>query len=421
MLAIDVIERKRLGKPLTDEEITFFWNGYLGGSVSEAQMAALAMAVMFNSLSPSELSCWTQVMIESGTRLSYPVDPARPLVDKHSTGGVGDKVSLVLAPLLASLGFRVPMISGRALGLTGGTLDKLEAIPGFSSALSPERLASQLDAVGCFIASATSDLVPADRRLYALRDTTGTIASVPLIASSIMSKKIASGISHLVLDVKVGQGAFCKTEDMARTLAETMVALGRAHGVTTSARLTGMDTLLGLSAGNACEVREAIDALNGRGPVDLVELTLSLAERLCALAGRPVEAPDLYARLCDGSALLAFENMCAHQGCTSFEPASPEFIREVRATRSLTLGSVLAEPVARASFALGSGRTLPSDDVDPTAGVTFIVQPGSVIRAGDVVAILETTHRESSLEEASALVASSLSEAIPAPYGTFID
>ena len=411
MTAQEIIWKKYQNQALTDAEIAWLWDGYLQGTVSEAQMASFAMAVMHHSMTTPELATWTSCMIASGETLSYPELAIRPLVDKHSTGGVGDKVSLLLAPLLAVFGMRVPMISGRALGKTGGTLDKLEALSGFQSALSTEHLASQLDKVGCFIASATNSLVPADRRMYALRDETATIASVPLIASSIMSKKIASGVKHLVLDVKVGPGAFCDTVDMARELAECMVRLGNASGVKTLARLTPMSRLLGLSAGNAVEVQECIDTMNGDGPEDLVELTLDLTLALCRLTDSAVTVEQLRVALQNGQALEKFRQMVVAQGGSeSFDLAQPTQRVACVAKHSFQMPRPAAEPVARAALLLGSARALPADSVDLASGVVFTAKPGSTVSVGQTFALVQTATKPENLREASSLVALSVQD-----------
>jgi thymidine phosphorylase len=410
----DIIHQKRLGKKLTDAEIAFVWEGYLTGAVSEAQFAALAMAIVFQDLDTTELTTWTRHMIDSGARLSYADDPASPLVDKHSTGGVGDKVSLVLAPLMAAAGFRVPMVSGRALGYTGGTLDKLEAVNGFSVSHSPSSLTRILDECGCFIAAATADLVPADKRLYALRDVTATIASTPLIASSIMSKKIASGVKNLVLDVKFGAGAFCETHEVASILARRMIDLGNASGVRTIACVTSMDRLIGLTVGNAAEVRESLDALAGDGPDDLDELVLNLAVGLAELSEKPVSRAEFIRLLKNGDALTSFATMCALQGAKlPLTLHTPTHTREVLSPHSMKFEAPLASPVSRAAFALGSGRSLPSDDTDPTAGVTFLVKPGAYVTKGTPVALLETSRGTPALDEAERYVLESLTD-IPA-------
>ena len=282
--AAALIRAKRDGRRLADGDIRWLFEAYARHEVADEQMSALLMAIFFRGLDGAELRAWTAAMIASGDRLDLS-SIARPTVDKHSTGGVGDKVSLILAPLVASCGAAVPQLSGRGLGHTGGTLDKLESIPGFRAGLTPGETLAVLARAGCVICAAGAGLAPADRRLYALRDVTGTVESIPLIASSIMSKKIAEGTSALVLDVKVGSGAFMKTREAARELAETMVALGEEHGVRTRALLTQMDVPLGRAVGNAVEVAEAVAALRGDGPADLMEVTLALARQMLALAG----------------------------------------------------------------------------------------------------------------------------------------
>ncbi|MET1039882.1 MAG: thymidine phosphorylase, partial [Acidimicrobiales bacterium] len=277
--AVDVIRTKRDGGRLSDDQIRWFMTSYTAGEVADEQAAALAMAIFWRGMEPDELAVWTRAMIESGERLDLSAI-TRPTVDKHSTGGVGDKVSLPLIPLAAACGLAVPQLSGRGLGHTGGTLDKMEAIPGWRAQLSNEEFIAVLAAEGGVICAAGPGLAPADRRLYALRDTTGTVESIPLIASSIMSKKIAEGTDALVLDVKFGSGAFLPDPERGRELARTMVGLGRAHGVRTTALLTAMEQPLGRTAGNAVEVEESVEVLAGGGPEDLVEVTLALAREM---------------------------------------------------------------------------------------------------------------------------------------------
>ena len=310
---VDLIRAKRDGQVLADGEIRWLIDAYTSGEIADEQMSALLMAIYFRGLDPAELRSWTASMIDSGERLDLSAVPA-PTVDKHSTGGVGDKVSLVLAPLVASCGAAVPQLSGRGLGHTGGTLDKLESIPGWRAELGTAELIAVLRTAGCVICAAGQGLAPADRRLYALRDVTGTVESIPLIASSIMSKKIAEGTAALVLDVKVGTGAFMRDIGDARRLAQTMVTLGAEHGVRTTALLTRMDTPLGRAVGNAVEVEEAVATLAGGGPPDLAEVTLALAEEMLALAGlAPVSAAPA-AALADGRALDRYRAMIRAQG-----------------------------------------------------------------------------------------------------------
>src|SRR6266568_4152 len=309
--AVSLIRAKRDGQRLADDDIMWLFEAYARHEVADEQMSALLMAIYFRGLDGAELRTWTAAMIDSGHRLDLS-SISRPTVDKHSTGGVGDKVSLILAPLVAACGAAVPQLSGRGLGHTGGTLDKLESIPGFRAALTPDETIAVLQSAGCVICAAGSGLAPADRRLYALRDVTGTVESIPLIASSIMSKKIAEGTGALVLDVKVGSGAFMKDLAQARELAETMVALGTDHGVKTVALLTDMQIPLGLTAGNALEVRESVEVLAGGGPADVVELTLALAREMLAAAG--IDGVDPAEKLADGSAMDAWNRMIRAQG-----------------------------------------------------------------------------------------------------------
>ncbi|MDQ3358300.1 MAG: thymidine phosphorylase, partial [Actinomycetota bacterium] len=309
--AVDVIRAKRDRRALTSEQIAWVIDAYTREVVAEEQMSALAMAILLNGMERREIGDWTAAMIASGERMDFG-SLSRPTADKHSTGGVGDKITLPLAPLVASCGVAVPQLSGRGLGHTGGTLDKLEAIPGWRADLSSAQMMTQLEDVGVVICAAGSGLAPADKRLYALRDVTGTVEAIPLIASSIMSKKIAEGTGALVLDVKVGSGAFMKDEGSARELARTMVSLGTDSGVRTVALLTRMDTPLGLTAGNALEVRESLEVLAGGGPDDVVELTLALAREMLSAAGR--EDADPAEALADGRAMDTWRAMIAAQG-----------------------------------------------------------------------------------------------------------
>ncbi|KWX08909.1 pyrimidine-nucleoside phosphorylase, partial [Carbonactinospora thermoautotrophica] len=311
MDAVDVIRTKRDRKALSDDQIDWVIDAYVRGEVADEQMAALAMAILLNGMDQGELARWTDAMIRSGERMDFSTLD-RPTVDKHSTGGVGDKITLPLAPLVAACGAAVPQLSGRGLGHTGGTLDKLESIPGWRARLSNAEMLRVLRDVGAVICAAGEGLAPADRKLYALRDVTGTVESIPLIASSIMSKKIAEGTSALVLDVKVGSGAFMKNLDDARALAETMVRLGVDHGLRTRALLTDMSTPLGRTVGNALEVREAVEVLAGGGPRDVVELTLALAREMLSAAG--LEGKDPADALADGSAMDVWRRMIAAQG-----------------------------------------------------------------------------------------------------------
>jgi thymidine phosphorylase len=337
------------------------------------------MAIYFRGLDGAELRTWTAAMIASGDRLDLS-SVGRPTVDKHSTGGVGDKVSLILAPLVAACGAAVPQLSGRGLGHTGGTLDKLDSIPGFRSALTPDETLAVLASAGCVICAAGSGLAPADRRLYALRDVTGTVESIPLIASSIMSKKIAEGTSALVLDVKVGSGAFMTSYERARELAETMVALGEEHGVRTRALLTQRDVPLGRAVGNAVEVEESVQALQGHGPADLMEVTLALARQMLALVGL---AGDPAAAIADGRALAAHLAMIRAQGGDPDAPLPQAAHTQVLpAPASGWLTGLDALKVGIAAWRLGAGRARKEDDVSASAGIMCLAKPGEAVQAG---------------------------------------
>ena len=378
---VSLIRAKRDNtRPLTDAEIAWLFAAYAGHSVADEQMAALLMAIYFNGLTAGELRAWTTEMIASGETLDLS-HLSRPSVDKHSTGGVGDKVSLILAPLVASCGAAVPQLSGRGLGHTGGTLDKLEAIPGWRSRITNDEFLRQLRDVGAVVCAAGDELAPADRKLYALRDVTATVESIPLIASSIMSKKIAEGASSLVLDVKVGSGAFMKDVPAARALAQTMVALGTAHGVRTFALLTDMHTPLGRTAGNALEVAEAVEVLAGGGPPDVVDLTLALAREM--LAGAGITDVDPADALRDGPAMDVWRRMISAQG--GDPDASLPVAREkhvVAAPASGTLARLDAYGVGVAAWRLGAGRARKEDPVSAAAGVVMLAKPGDPVRAG---------------------------------------
>ncbi|MFO7278782.1 MAG: thymidine phosphorylase [Thermoanaerobacterales bacterium] len=386
---LDVIRTKRDGGELSDEQIRFFVEGYTAGTIADEQAAALCMAILLRDMGPRELATWTQAMIDSGERLDLS-GVGRPTVDKHSTGGVGDKVSLALVPLVAACGAAVPQLSGRGLGHTGGTLDKMEAIPGWRATLPAERIVEQLRDVGAVICAASESLCPADRKLYALRDVTATVEAIPLIASSIMSKKIAEGTEALVLDVKVGSGAFLPELDRARRLAETMVELGRAHGVRTVALITDMDTPLGRACGNALEVAEAVEVLDGGGPPDLVEVTLALATEMCRLAGLPTDGPDGPAAvLADGRARAVWDRMVAAQGGDPRAPL-PEapIVHEVRAPAGGHLRRLDARAVGVAVWRLGAGRSRKEDPVSPSAGAVCLRKPGDRVEEGEPLLLL---------------------------------
>jgi thymidine phosphorylase len=382
MHAVDVIRTKRDGDRLSDEQIHWFIDAYTRGEVADEQAAALLMAIVWRGMEPAELATWTAAMIASGERVDLS-SVARPTVDKHSTGGVGDKVSLILAPLVAACGAADPMLSGRGLGHTGGTLDKLETIPGFRVDLSTDDMRAVLRDVGCVICAAGPGLAPADRKLYALRDVTGTVESIPLIASSIMSKKIAEGTDALVLDVKVGSGAFLPEVSAARRLAATMVELGAAHGVRTSALLTAMETPLGRAAGNAIEVQEAAATLAGEGPADLVEVTLALAREMLELVG--IDA-DPRAALEDGSARDRWRAMVRAQGG---DPDAPLREAPARATVDADAAGYVARLDARAvgvaAWRLGAGRARKEHSVSASAGVVCLRKPGEEVARGEPV------------------------------------
>jgi thymidine phosphorylase len=379
---VDLIRAKRDGRALTDDEIRWLIAAYTGGTVADEQMSALLMAVYFQGLGPGELRAWTAAMVSSGERLDLGAVPA-PTVDKHSTGGVGDKVSLILAPLVASCGAAVPQLSGRGLGHTGGTLDKLESVPGWRAGLSTAEMIEVLLETGCVICAAGSGLAPADRKLYALRDVTGTVESIPLIASSIMSKKIAEGTAALVLDVKVGSGAFMRELPAARLLAQTMVSLGQEAGVRTAALLTSMDVPLGRAVGNAVEVEEAVATLRGEGPPDLVEVTVALAREMLALASLDA---DPAAALTDGRALERYRAMIAAQGGDP-DAALPRARHSevVTAAESGWLRGLDARAVGVAAWRLGAGRARKEDPVSASAGVLCLAKPGERVAAGQAV------------------------------------
>jgi thymidine phosphorylase len=377
--ALDVIRTKRDGGELSDEQIRFVIEGYTAGRIPDEQVSALLMAIVFRSMTPRELATWTAAMIESGERLDLSA-VSRPTVDKHSTGGVGDKVSLILCPLVTACGAAVPQLSGRGLGHTGGTLDKLEAIPGWRARLENGDVLRLLETVGGVICAAGDALAPADRKLYALRDVTGTVESIPLIASSIMSKKIAEGTSSLVLDVKTGSGAFLPPIDQSRQLAQTMVGIGNRNGVRTVALISDMEWPLGLTAGNGLEVEEAVEVLAGGGPPDVVELTRALAREMCELAGVALDPEDV---LLSGRAMDKWREMIRAQGgdpdaplpraheCESYVASATGYLRRLD-----------ARAVGNAAWRLGAGRARKEDAVSPSAGVVLRAKPGDRVQAG---------------------------------------
>ena len=387
--AVDVIAAKRDGRRLEDAQIDWVIDAYTRGVVADEQMSALAMAVFLNGMDRAEIKRWTDAMIASGERMDFSSLP-RPTADKHSTGGVGDKITLPLAPLVAVFDVAVPQLSGRGLGHTGGTLDKMESIPGWQAALSNERIMEILGTgPGAVICAAGTGLAPADRKLYALRDTTATVECVPLIASSIMSKKIAEGTGALVLDVKVGSGAFMKTQERAEELARTMVDLGTDAGVDTVALLTDMSTPLGLTVGNALEVRESLEVLAGGGPADVVELTLALAREMLRQSGRPDADPE--AALKDGRAMDRWREMVRAQGG---DPEAPlpvaDHLETVVAEADGFLTRLDALSVGVASWRLGAGRARKEDPVQAEAGIEILAKPGERVVRGQPLLTLHT-------------------------------
>ncbi|MFJ9685516.1 thymidine phosphorylase [Streptomyces bacillaris] len=388
MDAISVIRTKRDRGELTPEQIDWVIDAYTRGEVADEQMSALAMAILLNGMNRTEIARWTAAMIASGERMNFDA-LSRPTTDKHSTGGVGDKITLPLAPLVAACGAAVPQLSGRGLGHTGGTLDKLESIPGWRAHLSNEEMLNVLDTTGAVICAAGDGLAPADKKLYALRDVTGTVEAIPLIASSIMSKKIAEGTGALVLDVKVGSGAFMKTIEDARELASTMVALGTDSGVRTVALLTDMSTPLGLTAGNALEVRESVEVLAGGGPKDVVDLTLALAREMLDAAGLKDADPEK--ALADGSAMDVWRRMISAQG--GDPDATLPTAREhhiITAPASGVLTRLDAYDVGVAAWRLGAGRARKEDPVQAGAGVELHAKPGDTVTEGQPLMTLHT-------------------------------
>jgi thymidine phosphorylase len=418
--AVDVIRAKRDGHALSDAQIDWVVDAYTRGVVADEQMSALAMAILLRGMTAGEIARWTAAMIASGERLDLGA-VARPTADKHSTGGVGDKITLPLTPLVAACGAAVPQLSGRGLGHTGGTLDKLESIPGWRATLTNDEFVRQLREVGAVICAAGEGLAPADRKLYALRDVTGTVEAIPLIASSIMSKKIAEGTGALVLDVKVGSGAFMKDVGAARELARTMVALGGASGVRTVALLTDMSTPLGLAVGNAVEVTESVEVLAGGGPADVVELTLALAREMLDAAGLPDADPAK--ALESGAAMDSWRAMIRAQGGDPDAPLPGAAETEVlRAGRDGVVGAIDAYGIGVAAWRLGAGRARKEDPVSHGAGVVLKVRPGDRVRAGDPLLELRTDDG-GRIDGARALAAEAvvIADTAPAPAPLLID
>lgn len=378
--AVDVIRAQRDGRPVSEGELRWLVDAYTRGYVMDAQMSAFTMAVLLNGLGRDQIRVLTDAMIASGERMDFS-SLGKTTVDKHSTGGVGDKITLPLAPLVAVFGVAVPQLSGRGLGHTGGTLDKLESIPRWRAALSNDEIMAQLRDVGAVICAAGTGLAPADKKLYALRDVTGTVEAIPLIASSIMSKKIAEGTDSLVLDVKFGSGAFMQDIDRARELAETMVALGTDSGVNTTALLTDMNTPLGLAIGNANEVRESVEVLAGGGPADVVELTVALAREMLALAGQP--DADVEAALSDGRAMDVWKRMIrAQDGDPDAALPTPRETHTVVADRSGVVTRIEALPFGIGAWRLGAGRARAEDAVVHAAGIDLHATVGQTVTAG---------------------------------------
>jgi len=412
MRVVDLIQRKRNGEELSPGEIAWLVEGYTHGEIPDYQMAAFLMAVYFRDMTDREVTALTDCMIRSGQRFDLSDVPGVK-VDKHSTGGVGDKTSLIAAPLAAAAGVVVPMITGRALGFTGGTLDKLESIPGFRTDLSPSEFREQLRRVGLCFAGQSAEVAPADGKLYALRDATATVDSIPLIASSIMSKKLAMGLDALVLDVKVGSGAFMKRQVDARRLAQLMVGIGRRMGVKVQALITDMNQPLGFAVGNALEVMEVSQTLQNAGPVDLTRLSLELAARMIHLgkvAATLEEAREIAQRkLLDGSGYRKLKEVIQAQGgnplvLDRFELLPNAMgVREITSPRSGFVSSIDAEDIGRAAMMIGAGRDRKEDQIDPAVGVILEVKPGHRVETDSVLCRLYYT-REDHVEEAAQLV-----------------
>lgn len=403
MLSQWIIERKREGNELSAEEIRFFIEGFTDGSIPDYQMSALAMAIYFQGMTSVETAALTTEMMFSGET----IDPASlPGIkaDKHSTGGIGDKTSLILAPLAAACGLTVPMISGRGLGITGGTLDKLEAIPGFRTDLSEQEFFQTLETVGCAIIGQTAQLAPADKKLYALRDVTGTVPSIPLITASIMSKKLAEGINTLVLDVKWGKGAFMKSIEDARQLAQSMVDVGRSMEKNVRAFITDMNAPLGRAAGNALEVQECLEVLRGAGPDDLRELTVELTAHMLELSNVRKTKDEIFQCLENGAALEKFESMVAAQGgSTDWKFSEAEIQEPILAPEDGVVTAVDAELIGKACLLLGAGRSKPDDSIDHSVGIGQMKKPGEKVKKGEPLAVVFSNDQKKT-EEAFPMV-----------------
>ncbi len=423
MLPQWVIEEKRDGHPLSESDIREFIHGYAVGDIPDYQMAALAMAIYFKGMTFEEVTVLTDAMMRSGELIdTHSLE--WPTADKHSTGGIGDKVSLVLAPLVACCGVAVPMLSGRGLGITGGTLDKLESIPGYCTNLSPEAFLETLAACGCSITGQTAELAPADKKLYALRDVTGTVPSIPLISASIMSKKLAEGAANLVLDVKWGQGAFMKTLDEARELACTMVAIGHSMGRGITAILTDMNQPLGCAAGNSLEVVETVEALQGRGPADLMEVTLALSAEMLLLAGKShsldAARKILMDTLASGAAFEKFKTMVRLQGGDVIVLDDPSrlpqavFVESLVADADGVVTEVNADRIGRGVMLLGGGRVQVTDIIDPAVGISELCKIGAWVTKGQPLLKLHA-NAEDKLSAAQSMVSRAITISPSAP------
>ena len=414
--AVEIISAKRDRQELSNPQIDWVIDAYVRGVVADEQMSALLMAILLNGMNSREISRWTDAMINSGERMNWSA-LNKPTVDKHSTGGVGDKITLPLAPLVAACGAAVPQLSGRGLGHTGGTLDKMESIPGWRASLSNSEMLRVLQDCGAVICAAGTGLAPADKKLYALRDVTGTVPAIPLIASSIMSKKIAEGTSALILDVKTGNGAFMSDPEKAKELASAMVELGKRAGVTTRALVTAMDVPLGLTAGNALEVRESVEVLAGGGPADVVELTLLLAREMLDAAG--VNGKDPEVALKDGSAMDHWRRMVKAQGGDpdATLPTAKEK-KVITAESDGIISSMNALQVGISAWRLGAGRERQGEKVQAGAGIEIHAKPGAQVKKGDPIFTLHTDEparfeRAEAALDGAVLIADSVREHLP--------
>lgn len=413
MRAVDLIQKKRDGGELTAKELTFLVDGYCEGGIPDYQMSAWAMAVFYRGMTPAETAALTLAMANSGDQVDLaPIAGVK--VDKHSTGGVGDKTTLIIAPLVASAGVPVAKMSGRGLGHTGGTIDKLESIAGFQTELSREKFLEQVNELGISVIGQSGNLAPADKKLYALRDVTATVESIPLIASSVMSKKIAAGADAIVLDVKTGSGAFMKTVEDSEQLAQAMVEIGTQVGRQTAAVISDMDQPLGFAIGNALEVREAIETLQGKGPADLTELCLTLGAHMVVLGGKAKDVSEakalLQRQLDSGEALSKFKQFIAAQGGDASVADDVELLPqaaqqvEVKAAAAGYIASIHAEQLGIAAMLLGAGRATKEATIDYSVGIIIRKKVGDSVSEGDTLAVLHTRANDSSLDEVAAKV-----------------